>query len=171
MAANYTAAHYQITGRKRVKSLILIFLLLLSPLANAVDAYQFSNPEQEATYNTLVSELRCLVCQNQTIGDSNADLAADLRRQVHEMLQQGKSKDEILQFMTERYGDFVLYNPPFKAKTGLLWLGPVTFLIIGVVTVLLFVRRKKTIVPVNTEGDVEKLAAVRRLLTDKNSEN
>ena len=73
--------------------------------------------------------------------------------------------------MTERYGDFVLYNPPFKAKTGLLWLGPVTFLIIGVVTVLLFVRRKKTIVPVNTEGDVEKLAAVRRLLTDKNSEN
>ncbi|MCX7068362.1 MAG: cytochrome c-type biogenesis protein CcmH [Methylococcales bacterium] len=154
-----------------MKSLILIFLLLLSPLASAVDAYQFSNPEQEATYNTLVSELRCLVCQNQTIGDSNAELAADLRRQVHEMLQQGKSKDEILQFMTERYGDFVLYNPPFKAKTGLLWLGPVTFLIIGVVTVLLFVRRKKTIVPVNTEGDVEKLAAVRRLLTDKNSEN
>jgi cytochrome c-type biogenesis protein CcmH len=154
-----------------VKSLIIIFLLLLSPLANAVDAYQFSNPEQQTAYNTLVSELRCLVCQNQTIGDSNADLAADLRRQVYEMLQQGKSKDEILAFMTERYGDFVLYNPPFKTKTGLLWLGPVTFLIIGVVTVLLFVRRKKTIVPVNMEGDVEKLAAVRRLLTDKNSEN
>ncbi|MEI6708576.1 MAG: cytochrome c-type biogenesis protein [Methylococcales bacterium] len=154
-----------------MKSLILIFLLLLSPLASAVDAYQFSNPEQEATYNTLVSELRCLVCQNQTIGDSNAELAADLRRQVHEMLQQGKSKDEILQFMTERYGDFVLYNPPFKAKTGLLWLGPVSFLIIGIVAVLLFVRRKKTIVPVNTEGDAEKLAVVRRLLTDKNSEN
>ncbi len=171
MAANHTAAHHKITGRKRVKSLILIFLLLLSPLASAVDAYQFSNPEQEATYNTLVSELRCLVCQNQTIGDSNAELAADLRRQVHEMLQQGKSKDEILQFMTERYGDFVLYNPPFKAKTGLLWLGPVSFLIIGIVAVLLFVRRKKTIVPVNTEGDAEKLAVVRRLLTDKNSEN
>ena len=91
MAANHTAAHHKITGRKRVKSLILIFLLLLSPLASAVDAYQFSNPEQESTYNTLVSELRCLVCQNQTIGDSNAELAADLRRQVHEMLQQGKS--------------------------------------------------------------------------------
>jgi cytochrome c-type biogenesis protein CcmH len=154
-----------------VKSLILIFFLLLSPLAYAVDAYQFNNPEQQAAYNTLVSELRCLVCQNQTIGDSNADLAADLRRQVYEMLQQGKSKDDILQFMTERYGDFVLYNPPFKAKTGLLWLGPVSFLIIGVLAVVLFVRRKKTLAATNTEGDVEKLAAVRRLLTDKNSEN
>jgi cytochrome c-type biogenesis protein CcmH len=154
-----------------VKSLILIFFLLLSPLANAVDAYQFNNPEQQAAYNTLVSELRCLVCQNQTIGDSNADLAADLRRQVYEMLQQGKSKDDILQFMTERYGDFVLYNPPFKAKTGLLWLGPVSFLIIGVLAVVLFVRRKKMLATTNTEGDDEKLAAVRRLLTDKNSEN
>lgn len=154
-----------------MKSLIIVFLLLLSPLASAVDAYQFSNPEQQAAYNTLVSELRCLVCQNQTIGDSNADLAADLRRQVYEMLQQGKSKDEILQFMTERYGDFVLYNPPFKAKTGLLWLGPVTFLLVGLLVVFLFVRRKKTIVPANTESDVEKLATVRRLLTDKNSEN
>ncbi len=154
-----------------MKSLIIVFLLLLSPLVYAVDAYQFGNPEQQAAYNTLVSELRCLVCQNQTIGDSNADLAADLRRQVYEMLQQGKSKDEILQFMTERYGDFVLYNPPFKAKTGLLWLGPVTFLLVGLLVVFLFVRRKKTIVPANTESDVEKLATVRRLLTDKNSEN
>jgi cytochrome c-type biogenesis protein CcmH len=154
-----------------MKRLMIVFLLLLSPLANALDTYQFSDPEQQESYDTLVSELRCLVCQNQTIGDSNADLAADLRRQVHEMLQQGKSRDEILQFMTERYGDFVLYNPPLKAKTSLLWLGPVAFLIIGVLAVLLFIRRKKTIDSANTEGDVEKLATVRRLLTDENSEN
>lgn len=154
-----------------MKFLMIVFLLLLSPLANAVDAYTFSNPEQQATYQSLVSELRCLVCQNQTIGDSNADLAADLRRQVYEMLQQGKSKDEISRFMTDRYGDFVLYNPPFKVKTGLLWLGPLTFLIIGIVAVLLFIRRKKTVDIANAEGDIEKLAAVRRLLTDKNSEN
>jgi cytochrome c-type biogenesis protein CcmH len=171
MATNHIATHHQITGGKRVKSLILIFFLLLSPLANAVDAYQFNNPEQQAAYNTLVSELRCLVCQNQTIGDSNADLAADLRRQVYEMLQQGKSKEDIQTFMTERYGDFVLYNPPFKAKTGLLWLGPVSFLIIGVLAVVLFVRRKKMLAATNTEADGEKLAAVRRLLNDKNSEN
>jgi cytochrome c-type biogenesis protein CcmH len=153
-----------------MKPLLIVFLLLLAPLANAVDTYQFNNPKQQAAYDTLVSELRCLVCQNQTIGDSNADLAADLRRQVYEMLQQGKSKDEILQFMTERYGDFVLYKPPFKAKTGLLWLGPVAFLVVGLLTVFLFVRRKKTISSTKVE-DVEKLAAVRRLLTDKDTEN
>jgi cytochrome c-type biogenesis protein CcmH len=154
-----------------MKPLLIVFLLLLSPLASAVDTYQLNNPEQQAAYDTLVAELRCLVCQNQTIGDSNADLAADLRRQVYEMLQQGKSKDEILQFMTERYGDFVLYKPPFKAKTGLLWLGPVAFLVVGLLTVFLVVRRKKTIVPANRVEDVKKLAAIRRLLTDKDTEN
>jgi cytochrome c-type biogenesis protein CcmH len=154
-----------------MKPLLIIFLLLLSPLTSAVDAYQFANTEQQASYNTLVSELRCLVCQNQTIGDSNAELAADLRRQVHEMLEQGKTKDQILLFMTERYGDFVLYNPPFKAKTGLLWLGPASFLVIGLIAVLVFVRRRKNILSTDTGEDMEKLAAIRRLLTDKDTEN
>lgn len=148
-----------------------LFLLLLSPVANAVDAYQFAKPAQQEAYNELVSELRCLVCQNQTIGDSNAELAADLRRQVYEMLQQGKDKEDILQFMTDRYGDFVLYNPPFKAKTGLLWLGPMAFLLVGILTIVLFIRRKKSIVAVTASEDVEKLATARRLLSDKNSEN
>ncbi len=154
-----------------MKVLILVFFLLLSPLVYAVDAYQFSNPEQQADYQSLVSELRCLVCQNQTIGDSNAELAADLRRQVHEMLQQGKSRDEVLQFMTARYGDFVLYNPPLKAKTSLLWLGPVAFLLIGLLSVFLLVRRKRAAQSVETGENAEKLAAVRRLLTDNNTEN
>jgi len=152
-----------------MKPLLIVLLLLLSPLANAVDAYQFSNLEQQAAYNSLVTELRCLVCQNQPIGDSNAELAADLRRQVYEMLQQGKSKADIQQFMTDRYGDFVLYNPPFKVKTGLLWLGPVAFLVVGLLTVFLFVRRKKTLASVIE--NTEKLAAVRRLLTEKDTEN
>jgi cytochrome c-type biogenesis protein CcmH len=152
--------------------IILLFLLLLSPVVNAVDTYQFNNPEKQAAYDSLVSELRCLVCQNQTIGDSNAELAADLRRQVYEMLQQGKSKAEIQQFMTDRYGDFVLYNPPFKAKTGLLWLGPVAFLAVGLLAVFLFTRRKKTVLPAdNVAENAEKLAAARRLLTDKDTEN
>jgi cytochrome c-type biogenesis protein CcmH len=152
--------------------IILLFLLLLSPVANAVDTYQFNNPEKQAAYDSLVSELRCLVCQNQTIGDSNAELAADLRRQVYEMLQQGKSQAEIQQFMTDRYGDFVLYNPPFKAKTGLLWLGPVAFLAVGLLAVFLFTRRKKTVLPAdNVAENAEKLAAARRLLTDKDTEN
>ncbi|CAG1021678.1 Cytochrome c-type biogenesis protein CcmH [Patescibacteria group bacterium] len=146
-----------------MKVLILSLCLLLSPAIYAVDSYTFKTPEQQQDYKTLVSELRCLVCQNQTIGDSNADLAADLRRQVYEMLQQGKSKDEILQFMTQRYGDFVLYNPPFKATTSLLWLAPVTFLVIGLITLIIVVKRKKT---AQTETNSEQLNTARRLLDD-----
>jgi len=146
-----------------MKYLSIVFLLILSGIACAgVEYRQFANPEQQEAYETLTSELRCLVCQNQTIADSNAELAGDLRRQVYEMLQQGKSKQDIAQFMTDRYGDFVLYNPPFKAKTGVLWIGPVVFLLIGLIAVFLFVRRKKNTAAV--EIDADKLAKIRNLL-------
>ncbi|MDO9105071.1 MAG: cytochrome c-type biogenesis protein CcmH [Methylovulum sp.] len=148
-----------------MKPSTLILLLLLSPLAaHAIDSRQFAHPEQQAAYETLISELRCLVCQNQTIADSNAELASDLRRQVYEMLQQGKSRDEIVQFMTDRYGDFVLYKPPFKAKTGLLWLGPVVFLLLGLMAVVWVVRRKKHAAVTQDSGQAEKLAKIRSLL-------
>jgi cytochrome c-type biogenesis protein CcmH len=119
---------------------------LSQPLIAAVEYRPFSQPEQEQAYQTLITELRCLVCQNQTIADSNADLAKDLRRQVYEMLQQGKSKQQIVDFMTDRYGDFVLYNPAFTVKTGLLWLGPALFLLIGLLAVVWVVRRKTSTV-------------------------
>ncbi len=148
-----------------MKHLSIVFLLMLSGMAGAgVEYRQFTSPEQQAAYENLTSELRCLVCQNQTIADSNAELAADLRRQVYEMLQQGKSKQDIAQFMTDRYGDFVLYNPPFKLKTGLLWIGPVVFLLIGLVAVFLFVRRKKTNATV--EINAEKQQKIRSLLEE-----
>lgn len=128
-----------------MKTLMLVLLLTLSGFAGAgVEYKEFSNAEQQQAYDDLIAELRCLVCQNQTIADSNADLAKDLRRQVHEMLQQGKTKQDIADFMTQRYGDFVLYNPPFKAKTGVLWIGPFVFLAIGLMAVWVFVRRDKT---------------------------
>ncbi|MDD5275870.1 MAG: cytochrome c-type biogenesis protein CcmH [Methylovulum sp.] len=146
-----------------MKHSTLILLLLFAPFAaQAIDSRQFANPEQQKAYEALTSELRCLVCQNQTIGDSNAELAADLRRQVQEMLQQGKSRDEIVQFMTDRYGDFVLYKPPFKAKTGLLWLGPILFLLIGLIAVYLFVRQRKSATINQQQAD--NLAEIRRLL-------
>ncbi|MDI1229642.1 MAG: cytochrome c-type biogenesis protein CcmH [Methylobacter sp.] len=153
-----------------MKYLSIIFLLVLSGIAYAAGVSpQFANPEQQEAYETLTSELRCLVCQNQTIADSNAELAADLRRQVYEMLQQGKSKQDIAQFMTDRYGDFVLYNPPFKLKTGVLWLGPVAFLLIGLVVVFLFVQRKKAESTLHAHAEhgnenAEKLAKIRSLL-------
>jgi cytochrome c-type biogenesis protein CcmH len=131
----------------------------------AVDYRQLANPEQQEAYESLTSELRCLVCQNQTIADSNAELAADLRRQVYEMLQQGKSKEEILRFMTDRYGDFVLYKPPFKTKTSLLWLGPAAFLIIGLIVVFFYVRHKKTTAIISISSEKEQ--KIRRLLLEK----
>jgi cytochrome c-type biogenesis protein CcmH len=135
----------------------------------AVDTHQLSDPKQQETYETLTKELRCLVCQNQTIADSNAELAGDLRRQVYEMLQQGKSKEEIVQFMTDRYGDFVLYKPPFKGKTSVLWIAPVIFLLMGLITVFFFIRRKKTAANLYSqagtlETDVEKQKKIRSLL-------
>jgi len=148
-----------------VTGLIFLVLLFASPLISAVDVYQLSDPEQQQAYETLTQELRCLVCQNQNIADSNAELAGDLRRQVYEMLQQGKSKDEIITFMTDRYGDFVLYNPPFKTKTGLLWLGPVVFLLVGLFMVVWVIRRRKKIA--NADISAEQHAKIQRLLNDE----
>jgi cytochrome c-type biogenesis protein CcmH len=126
-----------------MKRLLFIVILIMSVNCYSVDYRQLDDPKQQESYDTLTKELRCLVCQNQTIADSNAELAADLRRQVYEMLEKGKSRDEIVQFMTDRYGDFVLYKPAFKGKTTILWIAPVVFLLMGLITVFFFIRRKK----------------------------
>ena len=103
------------------------------------------DPVLEARVMRIASELRCLVCQNQTIADSHADLAQDLRNQVREMLQQGKSEAEILDYMTQRYGDFVLYRPPVKSTTTLLWYGPAALLVGGVVVLIVVLRRRSAL--------------------------
>lgn len=124
---------------------VLLFCLLSwfsLPLWAVVEYHDFKQVEQEQAYQTLIHELRCLVCQNQTIADSNADLAKDLRRQVYEMLQQGQTEDNIIQFMQQRYGDFVLYKPQFNLKTSLLWLGPALFFLIGLVIVLYVIKQR-----------------------------
>lgn len=145
-----------------MKHLFIVLMLTVSSTVSAVDIYQLPNPEQQIIYESLTSQLRCLVCQNQTIADSNAELAGDLRRQVFEMLKQGKSRDEIVQFMTDRYGDFVLYNPPLKAKTGLLWIGPIVFLVVGLTMIFWVIRRKKQATVVGL--DREKQQKIRHLL-------
>jgi cytochrome c-type biogenesis protein CcmH len=150
-----------------MKPLLFIFLLMMSSSSYAVDTRQLSDPKQQESYETLTKELRCLVCQNQTIADSNADLAADLRRQVSEMLQQGKSEQEIIRFMTDRYGDFVLYKPPFEGKTSLLWIAPVVFLLMGLITVFFVIRRKKAAALVQSDAlatDGAKQKKIRSLL-------
>ncbi len=150
-----------------MKPLLLLFLLMSSVSSHAVDSRQLSDPKQQESYETLTKELRCLVCQNQTIADSNAELAGDLRRQVYEMLQQGKSEQEIIRFMTDRYGDFVLYKPPFAGKTSLLWIAPVLFLLMGLMTIFFVIRRKRATAQVQVdalETDIEKQKKIRSLL-------
>lgn len=130
-------------GNSMALCLMLLYFLLAAPVQAVVEYHPFDDPVKEDAYQTLISELRCLVCQNQTIADSNADLAKDLRQQVYDMLQQGKSRQDVVDFMTQRYGDFVMYRPAFNAKTGLLWLGPVAFLLIGIIAVVMLAKNKK----------------------------
>lgn len=105
--------------------------LLLLPAAPGFEAFEFDTPEQESRYRGLTHELRCLVCQNQSLADSNAELAADLRTVIRDMLLDGSSDKEIVAFLLERYGDFVLYRPPLRASTALLWAGPFIALLVG----------------------------------------
>jgi cytochrome c-type biogenesis protein CcmH len=120
-----------------------LVLLLLCTSALAKEAAPVAaDPALEARVVAITAELRCLVCQNQTIADSSSGLADDLRNQVREQLRKGASDEQVVQFMTERYGDFVLYRPPLKASTVLLWAGPALFLVVGVGTLALVLRRR-----------------------------
>lgn len=118
-------------------------LLLFSISAHAIDSEApFPDAALQTRYENLIHGFRCLVCQNETIADSNADLAADLRRQVHKMVATGKSDPEITAYMVDRYGDFVLYKPPVQNSTWVLWTGPFVLLLIALITVFLVVRAR-----------------------------
>ncbi len=127
----------------------LIFLLWLLWLPFAVGAQTAQPMPGDSVANKravhLSEQLRCLVCQNQTIADSNAELAVDLRRQIREQIAQGRSDGQIVDFMVERYGDFVLYRPPLKVTTLLLWFGPPVLLLLGIIFLLRYLnaRRKR----------------------------
>ena len=131
-----------------------LFCVLACSGAFAVEALPASdNPALEAQVMKISTELRCLVCQNQTIADSHADLAVDLRRQVREMLQNGQSEQQVIDYMTARYGDFVLYRPPFKALTALLWIGPAVMVVVGLGTLLVVLRRRSRLADEAFEPD------------------
>lgn len=133
--------------------LVSLCLVWVGP-ASAIDEERaFEDPVLEERYRALNHELRCLVCQNQSIAESNAGLAKDLRRQVREMLEAGASDEEIRSYMTERYGDFVRYRPAFNERTWALWLGPVAIFLVGgglLATALL--RRRRLPIEDEEEG-------------------
>jgi cytochrome c-type biogenesis protein CcmH len=126
-----------------LRSVVLAAGLALATVSFAIDTERaFDDPVLQARYESINRELRCLVCQNQTIADSNATLASDLRREVREMIAAGKTDAEIREFMIERYGDFVLYRPRMTAANFLLWAAPVLLLIAGAFGVVRVVRRR-----------------------------
>lgn len=111
---------------------LLLLGLLLSQVLSASTVTPGLTPEREARYKALIAELRCLVCQNQSLLDSDASLAVDLRREVLKHIEAGETDTQIIEFLVARYGDFVLYRPPFKLTTALLWLGPGLLLLLGI---------------------------------------
>lgn len=120
----------------------LVLLLAFQRLYAIDTAPAFEDPQMQQRYDDLIRELRCLQCRNYSIADSDVSLAADMRRQVRELMAEGKSNDEIKRYMADRFGDYVLYNPPLAPRTWLLWSAPVLFVIIGAAAAVAVIRRK-----------------------------
>ena len=143
---------------KASKFFILLIVLTLSTsiLAQQTQVQEpmvFASQQQEERFNQLTQELRCLVCQNQNLADSDAPLAHDLRREVHEMLQTGQSNEEIKRFLVERYGDFVLYRPPVETNTYLLWLAPLFLFLAGALILRSSIKKRSALLnSSDTEG-------------------
>lgn len=156
--------------KKLIISLLAALTLSMAAQA-AIQVYEFETLEQEQQFKELGNTLRCPKCQNNTIADSNAELAVDLRQKVYEMTKQGKSKQEIIDYMTARYGNFVTYNPPFTAATSILWLGPLFVVVFGFGFIILRSRSKKVQPKKNQSWDKDKEARLHELLNEKNNED
>jgi cytochrome c-type biogenesis protein CcmH len=136
-----------------LRASVVAVLLVLGGLAHAIDAQDaFDDPVLQERYENINRELRCLVCQNQTIADSNATLAQDLRREVRDMIAAGQTDAQIREFMIERYGDFVLYRPRMTAGNLLLWAAPVLLLVIGAIVLVRVVRRRAQETDLDADG-------------------
>ena len=147
-----------------VRAWWLAWALLFAAAAGAKDAAPAApDPVLEARMLSIAAELRCLVCQNQTIADSHAGLAEDLRRDIREQLARGATDEQVVQYMTDRYGDFVLYKPPFKATTALLWVGPFALVVLGGVVFWVVVRRRRPQAP-QPIGEPQRRAEIEALL-------
>jgi cytochrome c-type biogenesis protein CcmH len=140
--------------------LLLLLALVTAPIPAAVtlESFTFPTTAEEEHFKALIGQLRCLVCQNETLADSDADLAHDLRAEVYEMMKSGKSDKEVIDFLVKRYGDFVLYNPPVKPSTYLIWYGPFVLLAIAALLLMRAVGRQQQVQePTISEQDRKRL--------------
>ena len=126
-----------------MRRLLVLLALLLGQTAAALEPVDYRSPAEEQRFKALTMELRCVMCQNQSIADSNAPIAHDLRREVLALMREGRSDDDIKQDLVERYTDFVLYEPPMRGGNWLLWIGPFLILLAGGVAVIRIIRRKR----------------------------
>ncbi|MBS3955851.1 MAG: cytochrome c-type biogenesis protein CcmH [Methylomicrobium sp.] len=140
-----------------MKILFLVVLLFSQWAQATIEIYEFEDPAHEQRYRALTEELRCLVCQNQNIADSHAELAQDLRRKVYEMINAGQSDDQIVQFMIDRYGDFVLYRPPLNPKTMILWLAPVLTVAAGLLGFWFLLKRRRQNDQQPSDADLQRI--------------
>lgn len=158
--------------KKYLISITVICLCLIpaSQLLAKVELHEFNTPQQQKLYKKLSEELRCLVCQNQNLADSNAELAQDMRQKTYKMVIEEKSESEIVDYWVTRYGDFVLYNPPFKSSTLILWLGPFFLLILALFFGIKIVQAsKKRSAPLSAQASEQSEKdhqAVQKLLSD-----
>ncbi len=154
---------------------LLCLFCMLSPLSLAVvETYEFENEVNRERYHQFIDELRCPKCQNQNLDGSNAPIAKDLRRELHRLLEDGQTDTEIVNYMVDRYGEFVLYRPRFNAETAVLWLAPGIFLLLGfVLIVMVFKRQKPTESPTThtAELDAEEQQRLQALLAEKDKPN
>ena len=155
-----------------MRALIVLLWLLCVPLTVGAETAQPMPDDPVANKRAvhLADQLRCLVCQNQTIADSNAELALDLRRQIREQIAAGRSDGQIVEFMVERYGDFVLYRPPLKGTTLFLWFGPPVLLLLGIIFLLRYLNARRTRVEQQPLSAAERRAAEALLGNDNEGE-
>ena len=157
---------------KRWLAAVALGLTLTGAAHAAIDTYEFADDAERARFRELTQELRCPKCQNQDIADSNAPIATDLRREIYRMLGEGKSNQQIIDFMVDRYGDFVRYKPALTGKTSVLWFGPLALLVGGVVLIGVIVGRRRRVLQAEGAGSLsseerQRLAA----LLDKNQDD
>jgi cytochrome c-type biogenesis protein CcmH len=153
-----------------MSKLLAVLLLATLPLvATATTEPMLLDPVAQRRLVDLSAQLRCLVCQNQSIAESNAELAVDLRNQINEQIKAGRSDTEIVDFMVTRYGDFVLYRPPFKATTALLWMGPIALLLLAVFTFYRTLVRRRARIEDKPLSDAERAEAERLLAQASNN--
>ncbi len=144
---------------------VIVGLLITLPAHAAIEAFEFDNAEQEARFNDLTKILRCPKCQNQNISDSNAELAQDLRHKTYDLVKQGKSEDEVIDYMVARFGNFVRYDPPMTIATIFLWVGPFCFVLFGFVFLY---RKTKQVNAQSNELSEEEQQRLASLIDEQN---